>query len=130
MTQLPSVPQPPAAPPAPPQAAAPPPPAAPLPPTSGMAIASLVLGTVAVAGAWCCCLGFPTGALAIILGHFALSKIRRSGGRLDGRGLAIAGLVMGYLGLVLQILVILGWIICAHAHWRMHHTGQTQPWTY
>ena len=118
MTQLPSVPQPPAAPPAPPQAAAPPPPVAPLPPTSGMAIASLVLGTVAVAGAWLCCgLGFPTSAVAIILGHFALSKIRRSGGRLDGRSLAIAGLVMGYLGLVLQILVILGWIICAT------HTG-------
>ena len=94
-----------------------------------MAIASLVLGTFAVAGAWCCCgTGFPISAMAVIFGHVALSQIRRSQGRLDGRGLAIAGLLMGYIGIILQILVILVWLVmaaCGHMHhqavqWQMH----------
>jgi type IV pilus assembly protein PilA len=34
---------------------------------------------------------------AIVLGHIALSEIKRSAGRLTGEGLAIAGLVLGYL---------------------------------
>ncbi len=38
---------------------------------------------------------FPSIA-AIILGHISRSEIRRSGGRLKGDGMAIAGLVMGY----------------------------------
>lgn len=34
---------------------------------------------------------------AIVLGHLALSEIRKSAGRLKGEGLAIAGLVLGYI---------------------------------
>jgi type II secretory pathway pseudopilin PulG len=34
---------------------------------------------------------------AIVFGHLGLSEIRRSAGRLKGEGLAIAGLVLGYL---------------------------------
>ena len=57
---------------------------------SGKAIASLVCGIFFL---------FPPFALAaIILGHLSLSQIRKSGGRLAGNGLAIAGLVLGYLG--------------------------------
>jgi hypothetical protein len=37
---------------------------------------------------------------AIVFGHLALSEIRRSAGRLKGEGLAIAGLVLGYMGIV------------------------------
>ena len=56
--------------------------------TNGMAIASLVL-------AFFC---FPLG---IVFGHIALSQMKRTGE--DGRGLAIAGLVISYawLGLIL-----------------------------
>ncbi|MGD0447506.1 MAG: DUF4190 domain-containing protein [Candidatus Dormibacteria bacterium] len=42
--------------------------------------------------------------LAVIFGHIALSQIRHS--RQGGRGLAIAGLVLGYVGLALFLLVI------------------------
>ena len=80
------------------QAAAP---AVPLPPpvpapivaeeTSGKAVASLICGIINI---------FPFCVIAIILGHISLSQISKSAGRLTGRGLAIAGLVMGYLGLV------------------------------
>jgi type IV pilus assembly protein PilA len=61
------------------------------PKTSGMAIASLVCGIVNI---------FPAFIVAIVLGHISLSQIRKSAGRLKGEGLAIAGLVLGYLGIV------------------------------
>jgi hypothetical protein len=61
------------------------------PQTSGKAIASLICSIVNV---------FPLCVIAIILGHISLSQIGKSAGRLTGRGLAIAGLVLGYLGLV------------------------------
>ena len=60
--------------------------------TSGKAVASLVCGLL-----------FFIPLLfvaAIILGHLALSEIRRSAGRLKGEGMAIAGLVLGYMGIV------------------------------
>lgn len=41
--------------------------------------------------------------VAVILGHVALGQIRRRGE--DGRGLAVAGLVVGYLSLVATVLV-------------------------
>ncbi len=44
------------------------------------------------------------GALAaIIIGHIAIYEIKNSHGLLKGRGMAIAGLVSGYLQIVLVI---------------------------
>ena len=60
--------------------------------TSGKAIASLVSGLFSF-------LVLPAIA-AVILGHLALSEIKKSARQLKGEGLAIAGLVLGYLGLV------------------------------
>jgi hypothetical protein len=42
--------------------------------------------------------------LAVVFGHIALQQIRRSGQ--TGRGLAIAGLVLGYLGVATLTVVI------------------------
>src|SRR5262249_9505363 len=56
--------------------------------TSGKAIGSLVSALV---------VPFFGGIVAIILGHLSLSEIKKSSGRLKGDGLAIAGLVLGYL---------------------------------
>ncbi|MGH9486079.1 MAG: DUF4190 domain-containing protein [Terriglobales bacterium] len=83
---------------------APPLPPGPAPPprsageTNGMAIASLVLGIM-----WLYWLG---SILAIVFGHVALAQIRRSGGSSTGRGMAIAGLVLGYVGVAMAILII------------------------
>jgi hypothetical protein len=63
------------------------------PKTSGLAIASLVLGICSIV----LCLGPLAGIPAVITGHSANSKIRQSGGLLTGSGLATAGLVTGYL---------------------------------
>jgi prepilin-type processing-associated H-X9-DG protein len=58
--------------------------------TSGMAIASLVLGILGLCGI--------TALVGLILGIISLGKINRSGGRLSGQGLAIAGIcVSGFM---------------------------------
>jgi hypothetical protein len=62
------------------------------PKTSVLAIWSLVLGILSIM-----CLGLP-GIPAVICGHIALSKIKKSGGTETGGGLAIAGLITGYFG--------------------------------
>jgi len=77
----------------------------PQPKTSGLAILSLVLGILSVA-LGIVCIGFIFTIPAIICGHIALSKIERSGGALEGRGLAIAGFVTGYASLALILLMV------------------------
>jgi hypothetical protein len=64
-------------------------------PTSGMAIASLVLGLL-----WLCGIG---SLLATIFGGMALSRISRSNGAILGKGLAFAGLILGILGLTSSV---------------------------
>ena len=74
------------------------PPAGP-PKTSGMAVASLVLGI----------LGFLCGLPAIpglILGIVALSQISQSRGQLAGKGLAIAGICVSAAVLLLGLLSV------------------------
>jgi type II secretory pathway pseudopilin PulG len=65
------------------------------PKTDGQAIASLVLGIAAVF----LCFSIFAGIPAIILGHISWSRIRRSMGRLKGEGMAMAGLIMGYVSI-------------------------------
>jgi peptidyl-prolyl cis-trans isomerase B (cyclophilin B) len=67
-------------------------------PTNGLAIASLV----------CAFLFAPLG---IVFGHMSLSQIKRT--REEGRSLAIAGLVIGYLLTVLTVLVVVAVIVFA-----------------
>lgn len=86
------------------QAAAPPPPpsagwAAPAPTkTNGLAIASLVLGIL-----WLYWIG---SILALIFGFIAKSQIDRSNGTQTGRGMAVAGIVLGLIGIVVPLLAI------------------------
>ncbi|TAA28182.1 DUF4190 domain-containing protein [Pseudoxanthomonas winnipegensis] len=70
-------------------------------PTSSLAVVSLVFGILG----WSL---LPTiGALvAIITGHMARAEIRRSQGAMEGDGMAVAGLVLGWLHLVLLVLGI------------------------
>lgn len=74
------------------------------PPTqsSGTATASLVLG---ICGFVVCPL--ICSIAAVICGHIAIKEIDRSGGRLTGRDMAKAGLILGWVGIALCILGIL-----------------------
>jgi hypothetical protein len=60
--------------------------------TSGKATASLISGIAAYVIA-----PFIGAIVAVVLGHMGLSEIKKSAGRLKGDGLAIAGLVLGYV---------------------------------
>lgn len=72
--------------------------------TNGMAIASMVLGIVWVYG---------IGAiLALILGYKAREEIDASGGMQTGRGMATAGIVLGWIG-VAGLILILGSFVSA-----------------
>ena len=79
----------------------PPPPVPNQPKNCGLAIWSLVLGILSLT-----CFYLLTAIPAVICGHTALSRIKRSGGALTGDGLAIGGLVTGYLGIALSIFLI------------------------
>lgn len=68
------------------------------PKPTGLAIASMILGIVGLIGA--CCLGGVLGLIGAIMGHVAMGKIARSGGLASGRGMAIAGIITGYLSVV------------------------------
>jgi hypothetical protein len=76
--------------------------AAPITPkTSGLAITALVLGIMSLI------LGILTGIPAIILGIIALVKIEKSGGRITGKGLAIAGIITPIFTFVLMIVILM-----------------------
>ncbi|MBF6589861.1 MAG: DUF4190 domain-containing protein [Ktedonobacterales bacterium] len=71
------------------------------PATSGWAIASLISSIAGI-----CTIGL--GAIVgVIFGHIALSEIKRSNGMQQGRGVAIAGLIIGYAQIAIGILLIL-----------------------
>jgi uncharacterized membrane protein len=72
-------------------------PYAPAPGTNGLAIASLVLGIL-----WLYWIG---SILAIIFGFVAMGQIKQR--NQGGKGLATAGLILGFIGLGTLILVIL-----------------------
>lgn len=70
--------------------------------TAGVAVASLICG---IAG-YVLCLWILAAIPAVICGHIALSRIRKSGGVLGGEGMAIAGLILGYLNVAIMVVVI------------------------
>ena len=85
----------------------PPPGSAPAPAitrTSGLAIASLVTGLFF----WCM---LVPGIVAIVLGYLALEQIDRSGGTTTGRGMAVAGIILGWVGIALLGIGVLAWFI-------------------
>jgi len=68
-------------------------------PTNGLAIASLACGIGQLVA------GFPAGIAAIILGHQARRRIRVTGEQ--GDGMARAGLILGYVGTTVFVLLAL-----------------------
>lgn len=73
--------------------------------TSGMAIASLVLGIVGFVF-----FPFVPSVLAIIFGVIGINQVNSSKGAIGGKGMAVAGLVLGIVAIALTILVIV-WIV-------------------
>ena len=99
--------------PPPPPSASPPPRAYAAPPslpTSGMAIASLVLGVGGLT-----VVPLVGSILAIIFGYAARNDIRQRPDEVSGEGLAMAGIIMGWIAVGLTVLGILagaGFLVC------------------
>src|SRR5437667_7940229 len=69
--------------------------------TRPAAIWSLVLAILSFTCGW-----LFTAIPAVICGHIARAKIRKSGGALGGKGIATAGLILGYVALALGVMGI------------------------
>lgn len=72
-------------------------------PWNGFAIASLVLGIV-----WVYWIG---SICALVFGYISLKQIKDSNGWQQGRGLAIAGVVLGWVGIGTLILFIVAIVL-------------------
>ena len=75
------------------------------PTTDGFAIASMILGII---GIITCFLGIIFGGLAVIFGHISISNINKDPQNKNGKGMAIAGLITGYISLLIFIFLIFG----------------------
>jgi hypothetical protein len=74
--------------------------------TSNWATASLICSLLGL------CIGF-SAILGVIFGHMALSEINKSNNMLQGRGMAIAGLIIGYAEIALGVIfaIFLVWAV-------------------
>lgn len=75
---------------------------------SGMAIASLVLGLT-----WVYWIG---SILALVFGYVAKSQIDRDPRKLSGRGMAVAGIVLGWVEIGILAIVIVGGLFVYVSH--------------
>lgn len=93
------------------------------PRNNGMAITSMILGIVGVIS--CGAIVFSVGA--IIFGHVAQSQIKRT--RENGNGMAVTGLILGYLFLLIGLLywiVVVG--IYGAAIWHINNDPSTSTY--
>ena len=85
-----------------------------LPKTNGLAVASLVCSFFF----WIYGLG---ALLAIVFGFIARSQIKHSGGTQRGKGLALAGIIIGFASLVITAAAITVVVLVVQRH--CHDTG-------
>jgi uncharacterized membrane protein len=84
--------------------------------TNGLAIASLICAIL-----WVFWIG---SLLGVIFGFVGLNQIRRTGGAQGGKGLAIAGIVIGFVGIAFLVLSI-ALLATGAIHCRNGHCGTT-----
>jgi hypothetical protein len=88
--------------------------------TNGFAVVGLVMGLLSIT-LQCCCYGVPFNILGVVFSLIALSQIKQNPRLYDGKGVAVAGLVLSLLSLVLAVVLIA--IVGLHATWggMRHH---------
>jgi hypothetical protein len=80
------------------------------PPAHSLAIGSMVLGIVSLVFFP---LGLVLGVPAVICGHVAWGAIGSEPELVAGKGMVVAGLITGYLGIVVGALSLLGFVVMA-----------------
>jgi hypothetical protein len=94
----------------------------PLDANNGLATASMILGIIAIVSFWLYGLGVIAGIVGVILGHVALNQIRTVPA--SNRGMAVAGLIMGYIAIGIAVLCVGGLILLGIA---LSQNGATTP---
>lgn len=77
-----------------------------MPRTSGQAIASIICGLIGFFTCFVWCLALPLGVVGIIMGHIARAKIAKDPENLKGKGLALTGLISGYLSVLAAVIFL------------------------
>lgn len=85
-------------------------------PTSGLAVASLVLGIVGIVFFCLCFVSIPCNVLAIVFGAVAMNQTKK--GEASGHGMALAGLILGIIGLLLSVGIWLPGIGMQQPGWK------------
>lgn len=75
--------------------------------TNGFAIAGLILGIFSFVISFCCCGGLPFNLLGLIFSVIGLAQINRRPEVYDGKGAAVAGLIISALSLLLGLGIVL-----------------------
>jgi hypothetical protein len=79
--------------------------------TSGMAIASMVLGIVSLVFFCVWYLAIPAAILAIVLGLLARAQLMPGQG---GKGFATAGIICGFVAMFIAIVIVAGLVSLVH----------------
>jgi hypothetical protein len=74
--------------------------------TNSYALWGAIFGILSICCCCCCCANIPFGALGLIFSLVGLSQISDRPDVYEGRGFAIAGIVLSALGLVIGLLAI------------------------
>lgn len=87
--------------------------------TNGLAITSLTMGITALTFGLCCCYGLPFNLVGIVFALVAIGQINDNPHLYNGKGVAVAGLVLCVLSLALTVImfIIFGAIsVLDHGH--------------
>ena len=77
-----------------------------VPKTNAMAMTGMIMGIVAMTFGFCCCYGIPFNVMGLIFSLVALSQIKKDPQQ-QGRGMAIAGLILSIASLLISIIAII-----------------------
>ncbi|MGI8936709.1 MAG: DUF4190 domain-containing protein [Iamia sp.] len=86
----------------------------PAPPTNGMATTAFVISLISLVTALFCGVTILGSPVAAVLGHISLRRIAETGEQ--GRGLALAGAILGWIGtalIVVGLAVLVGLVAAA-----------------
>ena len=72
--------------------------------TSGLSVSAMILGIVGLVFIWAPFFGFICSLLGIIFGGIGMSQTKKNP-NLSGRGMAVAGLVCGIIGVVIWVIL-------------------------
>ena len=96
------------------------------PGTNGLSIAAMVISIVGAVGLICYGVGGFIGIVGAIMGHVAKRQIAERGE--GGRGMALAGIIVGWISTVLAV-IVLGAIIALFV-WAAKQAPSQQPYPY